>query len=210
MVWQTSLGWTADQGASGQNNDAGETDDSTRAAQSANRPAKKVKWNAEELRAKYPFKSLAERLKGDGKRADHDGPQGASSLPLTETARQSLDAQEAALEINRRMDLRRRALQALHSDRVEEFINESGFGKERMPTFSPSPSNLELPDPPTVPFAQVSPRAYKLEGTQSLALPATPDDRRDALGALPALSMLHEFHVKSRWDFLDIAAWGGQ
>jgi hypothetical protein len=178
----------------------------TRARKIEDRTAKAVKWNAEELRAKYPFESLADRLAFERKRLSGKPQQPAAEPSLTEAAKQSLDAQENSIEMQRRFDLRTRALHELHSDRVAQFISQQGFGESRM--VRPTPSHLDLPEAPPVQFAQVSSDAYVLEGARSIAIPATTSERGDESGRLPSLSMLRDFHGNNRWNFLAVTAWG--
>jgi hypothetical protein len=171
----------------------------------SNRPAKAVKWDAEKLRAKYPFESLAERLAYEA-RHKAGKKQHAAAANLTEAAKQSLDAQESSIEMQRRFDLRTRALRELHSNRVERFIRQQGFGESRM--VMPTPSHLELPEAPPVQLATVSSDAYEQVGARPLAIPATASERGEEPGRLPSLSMLREFHGTNRWNFLSVTAWG--
>ena len=165
-----------------------------------------VKWSADALRAKYPFASLDERLAYERKRTSSIKQHVIAATPLTEAAKQSLDAQESSFELQRRYDLRTRALGALHSDRVAQFISQQGFGESRM--VMPTPSHLELPEAPPVQFATVSSDAYEQEGVRALTIPATTAERGEAPERLPSLAMLREFHGNSRWNFLTVAAWG--
>jgi hypothetical protein len=171
-----------------------------------NRTANAVKWNAKELRAKYPFESLEGRLAYERKHTNGTQQQAANAKPLSETARQSLDLQEKSIEAQQRFDLRTRALVELHSDRVAQFISQEGFGRSRM--VMPSPSHLELPEAPSVQLASVSSDAYEQEGARSLSIPATTGERGHASDRLPSLSMLREFHGNNRWNFLTVTAWG--
>jgi hypothetical protein len=170
------------------------------------RPDGTVKWNADELRAKYPYKSLAGRLLYEGKHKTGKKPQAAGAMPLGDVAWQSLDAQEKAIEAQRQFDLRTRALHELHSDRVAQFINQEGFGRTRM--VMPSPSHLELPEAPSVQLATVSSEAYEHEGARSLTIPTTTAERGEIPDRLPSLSMLREFHGNNRWNFVTVTAWG--
>jgi hypothetical protein len=170
------------------------------------RPAKAGRWNAEELRAKFPFESLDERLAYERKRMAGHEQHVTAAGSLTEAARQSLDAQESSIEMQRRFDLRTRALRELHSDRVAQFISQQGFGESRM--IRPTPSHLELPEAPPVQLATVSSDAYAQEGVRAIPIPATTDERGDAPDRLPSLAMLREFHGNNRWNFLTVSAWG--
>jgi hypothetical protein len=164
-----------------------------------------VKWNAEELRAKYAYRPLAERLAYERKR-EFDKRHQPAAASLTEAAKESLDAQESSFEIQRRFDLRTRALAELHSDHVQQFISREGFGLARLPT--PAPEHLDLPEARPLQFASVSSDAIRHEGAGTMPIPAALNDRGDAPQRLPSLSMLSSLHTASKWNFLNVSAWG--
>lgn len=207
VEWPANLAFAGDESSTGTKiNDSLRIPALTRATKAENRAAMAMKWNADELRAKYPFESLADRLVFERKRLT-DKPQQSGAAPLlTEAAAQSLDAQENSIEMQRRFDLRTRALRELHSDRVAQFISQQGFGESRM--VRPTPSHLQLPEAPPVQFATVSSDAYEQEGVRSLTIPATTAERGDAPERLPSLAMLRDFHGTNRWNFLTVTAWG--
>jgi hypothetical protein len=206
-VWCVNFAMAGDEpGSESKYNDPLRIPALTGATRIENRPAKAVKWNAEELRLKYPIKSLADRLAYERKQLTIKKQQSFAAGSLTEAAKQSLDAQENSIEMQRRFDLRTRALRELHSDRVARFISQQGFGESRM--VMPTPSHLDLPEAPPVQLAHVSSDAYELEGARSLAIPATTSERGDEPGRLPSLSMLRDFHSNNRWNFLTVTAWG--
>lgn len=162
---------------------------------------------AKKLRQRFGFESLADRLAYEGRpQPGKNGRDGGKTQPLSAAAEKSLDAMEKSIESQRRFDLRTRALQALHSDRVEQFIRREGFGLARLPT--PTPSHLELPDSAPIQFASLSSSAIEQAGPHAMPLPATLSDRGEAPSRLPSLSMLAAFHAGSQSDFLDISRWG--
>jgi hypothetical protein len=161
------------------------------------------KWDSAKLRSQYPFESLTDRLSYEEHRA---GKSDSARPKLSDFAAKSLDAMEASLETQKRFDLRTRALQALHSDRVEEFIGREGFGISRLPM--PTPYHLQLPEAPSLPLASVSSAALQQEGRRLLPIPRTLKDRGANPDRLPALSMLRGVHIDSRGNFLNLAAWG--
>jgi hypothetical protein len=168
---------------------------------------KGAKWSAKDLRAKYSFQSLSDRLAYERKLATGDNVRFAGvDSRLNEVAREALDAEESTIESQQRYDLRTRALVELHSNRVEQFISREGFGLARLPT--PTPDNLQLPEAPPLAFASVSSDALRQEGVRALSIPATQKDRGDLPERLPTLSMLRQLHTGSRWNFFSISAWG--
>ncbi|MEX2141427.1 MAG: hypothetical protein WD894_19330 [Pirellulales bacterium] len=166
-----------------------------------------VSWDAEKLRKRFGFASLAERLAYEDKRGNGNSVRViAHAQPLSEAAKKALDTMEASIESQRRFDLRTRALQALHSDRVEQFISREGFGLARLPT--PTPNHLELPESPPIQFASVSSEALEQDGARLMPIPSTLPDRGEAPSRLPSLSMLRVFHLGGSSGFLSVSGWG--
>jgi hypothetical protein len=149
--------------------------------------------SAEELRRLYPYESLADRL------ADETV---AESAPLPPATVKRLDAVEESLR--QRWDGRTPSLAKLHSDQVEQFIKQDGFGMSRMIPMT-SPSYLELADAPPIPFAYLTALPPGGEGT--------PVELRQTTGgtgarAVPSLAMLETFHDDGRSDFLTPSGFG--
>ena len=144
---------------------------------------------AEELRQRFRFESLADRLDYEG-----DDPSG-EEVPLPEAAAGRLDEVEKGFDLWIKASPRMMSLARLHSDQVEEFVNQPDFGNFR--TFHmDSPAYLDLPQAPPVPFAQVLALPSGGEGSR-IELPET--------AVAPALSLkgLDEFHDRGRFDFLN-------
>lgn len=170
-------------------------------------PAKSIPFDVEELRERFGFESLVRRLAYEDKRSPVQSKrQTAHASALPEATKESLGAQEVAIDSQRRFDLRTRALAELHSDRVEQFISREGFGLARLPT--PTPSHLDLPESPPIQFASVSYESNRQEGTRSMPIPPTLADRGDAPDRLPSRSMLRLFHIAGSSDFLNVSRWG--
>jgi hypothetical protein len=149
---------------------------------------------AEELRQRFRFESLADRLDYEG-----DDPSG-EEVPLPEAAAGRLDEVEKGFDLWIKASPRMMSLARLHSDQVEEFVNQPDFGNFR--TFHmDSPAYLDLPQAPPVPFAQVLALPSGGEGSR-IELPET--------AVAPALSLkgLDEFHDRGRFDFLNPGNFG--
>jgi hypothetical protein len=145
------------------------------------------KWDAEELRKRYPFESVAGRLKYESAARDAPAPK------LGAEAARRLAESEKWAEQGKRWNLRVRSLQKLHSAEVEEFVKREGFGLERMP--SPAPQYLELPDGPSQPFA--GPLAAEYRGGAKATLPEKGDGPSASGQRFPAVGSVGQYHATS-------------
>lgn len=150
-------------------------------------PAKK--WDAEELRRRYPFESLAGRLKYESAARDAPAPK------LGAEAAKRLAESEQVAEVGKMWNVRVLSLEQLHSAQVEEFVKREGFGLERMPRPRPSPVHLDLPDGPSQPFAAPLPAEYR--GGPPVTLPAKGDGPSATGLNLPGLASVGLFHANS-------------
>jgi hypothetical protein len=152
---------------------------------------------AADLRKRYPYESLAGRLEyeGDGAGAEPDLP------PAT---LQRLNAVEQGFQDREMLNRRVKSLAKLHSDQVEQFVNEEGFGVSRMMPMT-SPSYLELPAAPPIPFAHAADLPPGREGAPA-ELPAT--GGTGGAARVPSREMLGWFHDFGRFDFLNPSAFG--
>ncbi len=148
-------------------------------------PAKK--WNAEELRQRYAFESLADRLKYESAAKDAPAPK------LGAEAAKRLAESEKWAEQGKMWNVRVLSLEQLHSAQVEEFVKREGFGLERMPRPRPSPDHLDLPDGPSQPFAAPLPAEYG--GGPKATLPAKGDGPSATGLSLPGLASVGQFHA---------------
>jgi hypothetical protein len=153
-----------------------------------------ISSRAEELRERFPFESLADRLAYEG-----DGPDGAD-LALPEPTAARLNEVEKQFDTWKAISPRMQSLAKLHSDQVEEFVNQEGFGNGRRLHMT-SPSYLSLPEAAPVPFASVPALPPGGEGSR-VDLPERAEE--------PALSLrgLGEFHDRGRFAFLDPGDFG--
>jgi hypothetical protein len=156
-----------------------------------------VRLSAEELRQRYPYESLADRLDYEG-----DGSGAAPDLPPAALKR--LDAVEQGFQDRETWNRRAKSLARLHSDQVEQFINEDGFGNGRMLPMT-SPSYLELPEAPPVPFAHLADLPPERAGSP-VGRPASGGTA--AAPRAPSLDMLGTFHDNGRFDFLNPGTFG--
>ena len=113
-----------------------------------------------ELRAAYPFRSLAGRLAYEAPYRHGARP------PLGTKSAAALEASEQAAQWGGMLSHRGASLGLLHAQNVDAFIKSPGFGLTRMGT--PGPSYLESPQSEPVPFADVAPLS-----TEEGALPPT-------------------------------------
>jgi hypothetical protein len=148
------------------------------------KPAQKP--NAEELRRRYPFESLAERLKYESAAKDAAGPK------LGADAAKRLADAEKWFEQTKRWEMRSQSLEKLHSAEVQEFVEREGFGVSRMPR--PATHYLELPDAPSQPFAV--PLAAEYRGGAKATLPEK--EGPSAAGVrFPSSGSAGQFHATS-------------
>lgn len=101
---------------------------------------------AKQLRAKFPFESLVERMRY----MKHQFKDNATVTDETLNRLKLLEEQN--LDWWSSLQRRKLALSQLHSDEVHEFINESGFGIYRMPPPSVFDLKIELPTQPLNPI----------------------------------------------------------
>lgn len=183
-----------------------------------------IKSLAKQLRAKYPFESLAARLQYEAGRAAKSDP------PLSKEAAKLLaahDAQAARTPKEKLMffNVRGASLEQLHSAEVEKFVARQGFGVWRMPT--PAPSYLPAQEPPQLALAshEIDPPAeihrLPLAGQsaesssaslstapQAAQLAAADQQRRTPQWQLPGRSALFSFHAASEATFLAVDRFG--
>lgn len=110
----------------------------------------RAKQVGEQLRKAYPYISLRDRLK-----YETENRTGLQKPKLSREAAVLLDRNDVRFELSSDPampgNMRAKSLQMLHSQQVAEFVAREGFGRSRLPP--PSPSYLELPQLPTIPFA---------------------------------------------------------
>ncbi len=92
-----------------------------------------------------------------------------------------------------------RALQLLHSQQAEQFVQREGFGKGRMPR--PSTRNLTLPSAPTINPDNVSYPVAMLEGDPKATLPKTGLGEIRS-GQLPSVERLLSLHTLGQFGFV--------
>ncbi len=102
-----------------------------------------------ELRAAYPFRSLAGRLAYEAPYRNGVRP------PLGTKSDAALEASDRSAQWGGILSHRGASLGLLHAQNVDAFIKSPGFGLTRMGT--PGPSYLESPQSEPIPFADVAP-----------------------------------------------------
>jgi hypothetical protein len=152
-------------------------------------PKSPPKPNAEELRKRFPFESLADRLDYEPAAAEALAKSGGTTL--TDETKGRLAAYEKGLEFQKKWTPRAESLRLLHSDKVQEFISRDGFGVSRMLGAQPSPQFLELPAATTL---------YPAAAVDS----AAPGDKVTP----PKAERLTGLHEQSRIFFLSPASFG--
>lgn len=153
--------------------------------------------SADELRRKYPFVSLRERLQFESERAD--GRQRLRPI-LSEQARGRLDRIDASMDTDESR-VRTRSLAMLHSNRVQEFIESEGFGMSRMPVMKPSPDYLDYAESPPVPLAERKTGSAEVEAGSTLALPVSGVLEQPGGAWAPSLALLDDFHRQDQMNF---------
>jgi hypothetical protein len=172
-------------------------------------PAKK-KYSADELRKRYPFESLSNRLEYEVRRADRDRSSPADS-ELTEGTEKRLKTMESGYgRTGPWRNLRIESLKLLHSSEVEKFIAREGFGMERMP--SPKPSYLDLPTAPPIPITASGARIMPPEPGPQVVL-AQREGARVAGSdgtdlAMPTFPQLDLFHLRGQYNFVEPGSLG--
>jgi hypothetical protein len=161
------------------------------------------KPTVEELRKRFPFESLADRLQYEVEAGKELGTQPAPRLSkeAAEKLKQA-DQHFESLKSTRSPfgPIRLLSLKALHSAEAEAFVKREGNGLERMP--SPSPRYLDLAVAPTIPFESVSYPVESLVAETRVTLPARGTEPV-AAGGLPSLQLLNFFHDAGRYQFTD-------
>ena len=158
----------------------------------------------EELRMRFPFESLADRLEyeAEGLKAwAKEGP----PLRTTPATMKRLSMLENPGE-SKGLPKRTLALIQLHTERVLRFVNSPGFGDGRMGG-PPQPAFITLPTPPLtmeeLEYPKGPPRPFATERVGDARRP-TPDDAADA----PGEKRLAGLHEQGLFDFLEPAAFG--
>ncbi len=162
--------------------------------------AKPSKFNAEELRKKFPFESIVPRLEYEKKWVEAEMNRPAPKL--SEEAEKRLkekDEREVPKEKAARMQsdfsVRSESLRLLHSDEVEKFISRNGFGISRMPT--PSPYELEYPQSDPIPFVKSSDASAGRVESERVSIPKTAEQITTATKSLripPSTELAKEHH----------------
>lgn len=150
---------------------------------------------AAELQARYPFESLADRLKP--LKASLTAARSLNPPRLGETAETRLLVIEQSLS----SDGRTLSLEKLHSSEVEKFISRGGFGLSRL-VDSPSPGYLEYPESPQLTFAERPPQSAGDHAPVPLVLPERGWREEPGRGWTPSLEMLVDFHMLDEWLFI--------
>jgi hypothetical protein len=161
------------------------------------------KPTVEELRKRFPFQSLADRLQYEVEAARELETQPAPRLSkaAAENLKQA-DQQHEAMKREKHyfLALRMKSLEALHSAEAEAFVKRDGNGVYRMPL--PSPRDLDLAVAPTIPFDSVSYPEGSVAEESKVSLPEK-GSGPVAAGAHPSLQFLNLFHDSSRYQFTD-------
>jgi hypothetical protein len=164
------------------------------------------KPRVEELRAKYPYESLARRLEYEKARAAALARKGHAPL-LTEATNKRLEGLEKWLTGSNRWDARARSLAMLHSDQAEQFISRDGMGVSRM-VIEPSTIYLELPDAAPIALPEVGSASAEEEPGERVALPRQGGKGPGFKGGMPSLDLLATFHQGGLFNFLSPGSFG--
>jgi hypothetical protein len=157
------------------------------------------KPTAAELLKRYPLESLANRLEYE------KGRDTTPTAAMPEPAAQRLAVVEQGFTDREAWNRRVKSLAKLHSNQVEQFISEDGFGVSRMMPMT-APIYLELAEASPIPFANLASLPAGGEGAR-VELPRTAG-MAGAEARLPSLEALGTFHESGRIDFLNIAGFG--
>jgi hypothetical protein len=159
--------------------------------------------SADELRKRYPYESLADRLKYESRpvaRTRRAAPR------LGKLARERLEQADSLPEVIQ--PIRAQSLEMLHTDKVAEFISKSGFGVGRMVTIEPSPRFLDYPDGLPVVAAPRRANSAEEEHSEVVQLPAT-GVREEGKGAWsPSIDLLSQFHAGDQAIFASLPSFG--
>ncbi len=155
-----------------------------------------------ELRRRYPYVSVAGRLKGQRAVAG-EPPQ------LTEAATHDLHNMEANRFFRQGADAeaeihRVYSLQALHSGQVDHFSSADGFGNSRLigprPKFAPE--YVEYASAPPVDVEPSAPLSGEFGTSRPLSLPPTVVASRTDPYRLPSIDVLGAFHRAGQFAFV--------
>lgn len=154
------------------------------------------KAELEQLRKKYAFKSVRDRLSYEAKAARPP----ASSL--------SEEADKAVEWMDRVYDQRRasfqmvraKSLQMLHEGEVKDFAQRPGFGVSRVP--GPSPRYFELPTAPPLHLTQIKVQSATEDSLPLVRLPKLKETKAPNPLRLPSLDLLGQFHLGSQYGFI--------
>jgi hypothetical protein len=159
---------------------------------------KKKKWDADELRKRYAFESVSNRLEYEAAL-----PKAGVKTVLPAETNQRLEQIERSfsprLGWGSPGNLRVESLKLLHSKEVHDFVNRDGFGEKRMP--SPQPSFLELHPAPTIPFGAVSYDETTIANEPKVAL-SEKAEGPVAESRMPSVDRLSDLHRTGIFNFL--------
>jgi hypothetical protein len=158
----------------------------------------------DELRKKYPYKSIAPRLKYEDGRTARSRSRAKPKLGAA--ARRQLEQADSVTP--EELVIRVKSLEMLHSDKVAEFVTKQGFGVGRMLTFEPSPRFLPYPPSPPLVFKERPTQSSETASHEIVALP--PQGVLEEAGGAwsPSLEMLSDFHAMDRSMFASPASLG--
>lgn len=158
---------------------------SPRAILSADLPPEEVAIVAKELRERFPFESMVERLAYE---REHFGEAKPAPKPVSK------------IDLGEYGSTRASSLEKIHAEEVEGFINRSGFGLSRMS--KPSPDQLFVPDRTGIPLATV-PVPVGIANEPTVAIPAGNKRvyRQVGLTTVPTVRSLEHHWRKSVFYF---------
>lgn len=157
-----------------------------------------------ELRKKYPYESIAPRLKYESARAAR---QNVRVRPkLGPVARKQLTQADASFP--EEADVRAKSLEMLHSDKVDEFVTKQGFGVGRMITIEPSPRFLSYPESPPLVFNERPSQSGDSQSRQVVILPERGVLEESGGAWTPSIDLLSDFHANDRSMFASLASFG--
>jgi hypothetical protein len=169
------------------------------------RRGRPARWDAEQLRKRFAFQSVAGRLKYETERTADRKHRGRAA-PLTKETAKRLEVLEQTLAAREKGDVRLRSLRLLHSDRVQEFIRREGNGVSRM--VQPSPAYLELPAARPIGFAGVGYSSAEEESAAGVVLAGEGAAQARGNWPWPSADMLTVFHHNARLDFVNPSSFG--
>ncbi len=158
----------------------------------------------EELRRRYPYESLSQRLAYEAERIRQD-PNIVSAPQLTDAAVKQLDDQEKMQSGHQLWDQRAESLRMLHTDEVEKFVGREGFGFGRMRAPEPSMHYFQLPKGEPIPLATLSPLSAEQVG-DAVALPRTA--AAAGTSRMPSVEQVTTLHRAGMMDFVNPSFFG--